>query len=384
MKQPEVDPRMSQAADMYERINRAWKAGKPVFKDAMRFREMASLMLDLPRVSWFSELMHDRKTYRYMAAHYGRQPDAQSSFMVWLAQRLRDVSDTSNWFRLSEGLSWKLIATDLKGALIADLQLPMPAFYLEIPPGMFWLEDKKTGWHEVRAMSVVTGSITEETIRLAKSAGDYTAEDELIGERIVIEAYGEPNQNSKAAFDDTWIFKSYNITNKDADLDTVLSQGSENQKNYEQHLNRGRIGNREVDGWELRELLIRFVLNLCVYLGSEEARVEHGHAAEIKRLQGNKKFKNLRKHIQDKIRELQAEKIFDVGSNVTISTEMRDLVRNEGTGGHSLAYRTLVRGHWRNQAHGPARSLRTRRWIEPHIRGNELPTKVIGHNYNVK
>jgi hypothetical protein len=367
-----------------DRITRGWKTGRPVFRDAMRFREMASQLLDAPRVDWFSELMHDPRTHHAMAQHLGAEPDAQSSFMVWLAQRLREVSDTSSWFRVSEGLVWKLLATDLKGALIADLQLPLPAFYLELPPGVFYLEDKKTGWHEARAMSVVTGCISEKTIKLAKAAGDYTASDELIGDRIVIEAYGEPNSNSKAAFDDTWIFKSYNITDRNADIEQVLEQASEREKTYEQHLNRGRIGNREVNGWELREVMLRFVLNLCIYLGSEEARVEHAHAVEIKRLHGDKKFKNLRAHIQQKIRDLQADKVFVVGSDVTISPEMRDLVRNEGAGSHTLSYRTLVRGHWRNQAHGPGYTLRKRRWIEPHIRGNELPTKLVGHNYNVK
>lgn len=373
-----------EVTETLQRITRAWKAGRPVFRDAMRFREMASVLLDAPRVDWFSELMHDPKAFALMTEHLGSQPDAQSSFMIWLAQRLREVSDTSNWFRVSEGLVWKLLATDLKGALVADLQLPMPAFYLELPPGVFFLEDKATGWHETRAMSVVTGAITEQTIRLAKKAGDYTANTELMGDRIVIEAYGEPNQNSKAAFDDTWIFKSYNISDKNADMEQVLERASEKERAYEQHLNRGRIGNREVDGWELREVMLRFVLNLCIYLGSDEARVEHAHAGEIKRLHGDKKFKNLRAHIQQKIRDLQSDKLFDIGSNVTISPEMRDLVRNEGSGTHSLSYRTLVRGHWRNQAHGPGRTLRKRRWIEPHVRGNELPTQVVGHNYNVK
>lgn len=42
--------------------------------------------------------------------------------------------------------------------------------------------------------------------------------------------------------------------------------------------------------------------------------------------------------------------------------------------------RGLVRGHWRNQAHGPGRALRTLRWIEPFWRGgDELPIAVRSH-----
>lgn len=50
--------------------------------------------------------------------------------------------------------------------------------------------------------------------------------------------------------------------------------------------------------------------------------------------------------------------------------------------GNSPAARFLVRGHWRNQAHGPARALRKLMWIQPHWRGPEdspvvPPTKVV-------
>jgi hypothetical protein len=46
----------------------------------------------------------------------------------------------------------------------------------------------------------------------------------------------------------------------------------------------------------------------------------------------------------------------------------------------SLTYAHLRRGHWRNQAHGPGRSLRTLKWIEPMIVRKDLG-KVFGHEY---
>jgi hypothetical protein len=199
-----------------------------------------------------------------------------------------------------------------------------------------------------------------------------------------VEAYGEPNRTSVSPFDDTWIFKSYNVENKEIDIHESLERISGPEREHEARLNRGKIGNRIIDGWELRQVMIRFVLNLCIYLGSEKASVEHAHSAEINRLQGGKKFKLLRKHIQAKILALKHDMVFAVGSDVTISPEMKELVANDGTGARTQAYRTLVRGHWRNQAHGPGRALRKRRWIEPHIRGADLPTPVVGHKYDVK
>lgn len=385
MSGPDTDLTFEEAQDTIAKITSDWKAGRPVFRAAAKFREQTVSLLKVPTVDWFSELIHDPVIHQQLKDGYtGNTVHVQNAFVVWLAQKLRAVSDTSSWFRVSEGLSYKLLATDLKGAVVGDLKLPLPAFYIEIPAGMFWLEDQQTGWHEVRMLGAVLGNITEKTIARARAAGDHTVNDALIGERLVVEAYGEPNATSISPFDDTWIFKSYNVENKDLDIHESLERISGPERDHEAHLNRGKIGNRIIDGWELRQVMIRFVLNLCIYLGSEKATVEHVHEAEVKRLHNGKKFKLLRKHIQEKIRGLQRDMVFAVGSDVTISPEMKELVANEGSGTHTLTYRTLVRGHWRNQAHGPGRALRTRRWIEPHIRGNELPTKVVGHNYNVK
>jgi hypothetical protein len=370
--------------DSLARIQRLWRSGKPIFREAARFRELAGSVVPMPQVDWFSELLHDPSTRGELEGFFVRRADPQAVFVCWLGQQFRKVSDTSNWFRVTEGLAYKLLATDLRGAVVGDLKLPVPAFYIEIPPDLFWLKDPQTGWHEVRMLSAVTGRVTERTLALAKAAGDESADAVNLGERLVIEAYGEPNKNSVSPFDDTWIFKSYRTEDKDAEIDYVLENSNDEYRLYEKNLNVGRIGNQEVDGWKIREMLIRFVLNLCIYMGSEKATVEHTHAAEIERLSSGKKFKNLRKHIQDKVRALQNDRLFVVGTDITVSPEMRELVRNEGSGTHALSYRTLVRGHWRNQAHGPGYALRTRRWIEPHIRGNELPTKVVGHNYNVK
>lgn len=54
---------------------------------------------------------------------------------------------------------------------------------------------------------------------------------------------------------------------------------------------------------------------------------------------------------------------------------VKDYVRGMGKG-HSPSVSTLVRGHWRQQAHGPKWSLHKTLWIEPHWRGPEGPLAV--------
>lgn len=70
-----------------------------------------------------------------------------------------------------------------------------------------------------------------------------------------------------------------------------------------------------------------------------------------------------------------------IGREIKISPE---LVRIARAGAREIAFhiksRYMVRGHYRNQAHGPARSLRTSRWIAPHARGPEEGARLV-HTY---
>jgi hypothetical protein len=368
----------------FRKIHEKFRKKQPLFREAAIFREEAcsAWSKGAPVPSWFSELLAD--PWHEAAREFsGGRLDVHSILMLWVGMKLRSVSDTSNWFRPTDALTYKLLATDLRGAVAGDLHLPMDAFYIEMPAGVFYLEDRRTGWHEVRTLVVTQGEITKATIDLARVTGDPTADYAGIGKRLLVECYAEPNTNSTGPFDDAWIFMSYAMGEPEAPIESVIAPGL-TQMNNMGSLNRGRCGERIMDGAELREFLLKFVLNLCVYLGSAKARVEHVHEEEIKRLRGDKKWKKLRKSTQERIQRLESDRVFVVGSDVTIDAEIREHVRRGTGSGVTQAYRTLVRGHWKNQPHGPALALRKRTWIEPHVRGAELPTKTVGHNYVVR
>lgn len=361
-------------------LEKRFQRREPIFREAALFRECtATLWGPLPKTGWFSDLYEMPDA---VARSRGAVPDMQSAFMVWVTSQLRATSATSNWLRPSEGLTYKLLATDLRGSVVGDMKLPMKAFYVELPPKLFFLEDPKTGYHEVRALTVVEGSLTEKTVATAKLRGDPTAGEVRVGPRLVIEAYGEPNDNSENPFDDAWMFKSYEIGDPAMDLDAVVERSTAHHKEYERQLNRGRLGDVKLDGFEMRDMLLKFILNLCVYLGSQGATIRHIHAEEIGKLTAGKKRKNLRKNVQERVHRLENDRVFAVGTEIEVSSEFKEIVRS-GKEGHPLTYRTLVRGHYRNQAHGPQRALRVRKWIEPHIRGASLPTAVVGHTYTM-
>ena len=52
-----------------------------------------------------------------------------------------------------------------------------------------------------------------------------------------------------------------------------------------------------------------------------------------------------------------------------------------GDGERAYTHRWIVRGHWRQQAHGPRRSLRRTTWVPPHTKGPAgapfLPTETV-------
>lgn len=72
---------------------------------------------------------------------------------------------------------------------------------------------------------------------------------------------------------------------------------------------------------------------------------------------------------------------WDIGRTIRIAPE---LVRAARAGSRETAFqvkhRFIVRGHYRNQAHGPERSLRTRRWIAPFWKGPEDGAELV-HTY---
>ena len=78
----------------------------------------------------------------------------------------------------------------------------------------------------------------------------------------------------------------------------------------------------------------------------------------------------------------QHPRVHDVGRSVKIDPI---LVKHARAGAREVAlqvkHRFIVRGHYRNQAHGPARRDRKTIWIEPHWKGPEEGAAIV-HTYD--
>ena len=269
--------------------------------------------------------------------------------------RIREHGTVPNIFVLSESLCEKLLVTDLTGLVCADVRLPLSGFVLSLPSGILAND---------RSLHVTELSVAEHQ-RL------WTGPESL---------FTPPGRYVSLAF------RAFDANNLH-----ILRGGlnlSDDAAPLENSIRDAVIRYRYKDtAWTLygqpvksiEKLLMNFVANFSIYLQTEKATLIHRHASEIERLRGGRKLKNLRKSTQERIARLHDDKIFDVGTEVVISPELREAIR-QGSGA-KLTYRVLVRGHWRNQAHGPGLSLRKLMWIEPHVRGAGLPTPVAGHTY---
>jgi hypothetical protein len=107
---------------------------------------------------------------------------------------------------------------------------------------------------------------------------------------------------------------------------------------------------------------LKLVRNLCSWLQATDALQNYKRPVAKKRKKS--------KHKAPKAR------VYQLGREVKVSPELREMASEIALGkskhareGWKLRAQHLVRGHWRNQAHGPQRSLRKLIWIEPHTRG---------------
>lgn len=101
----------------------------------------------------------------------------------------------------------------------------------------------------------------------------------------------------------------------------------------------------------------RLLVNMCLHMGADPEKVEPAGGEKAKR-KGHKRAD---------------ANTWLVGREIRISREIRDAAKIWGTEQDVTKWkvrsRFLVRGHWRNQAHGPQLSERRRQWIQPFWKG---------------
>ncbi len=134
--------------------------------------------------------------------------------------------------------------------------------------------------------------------------------------------------------------------------------------------------------------LFRIVLNAVLYLGSSDPDIVQKFSAKHEAKERAKKIKSRAKAKLAR-KEANRESALDyacVGENIApivISPSPGSGPLENSGRGRSFFARFIVRGHWRNQAHGKGRTQRKIIWIKPHFKEPEI-TEVVNRPYVVK
>lgn len=313
-------------------------------------RESARSIVDL------CDTARHSKAKTFLAAvklHLGSDPFGNArayltSAYTYLAAR---EFGAPNVFTLNKDLAERLIETD-RGNIGCDaIRPPFPGFYVEMPPGSLEMLNGISGWHPVSLIGI--------------------SEAERGGSRVLCSTYyGEPLRNASSSLpahlDDT-VQSIYQYMSPGAVPYEEMAE--DEYATLAPTIPFVRWHGVEHSGELGIDLLWRIVENFCLYLSSPNADIQPAGG-------GRETWESTLEHAEAcrtsphlKRRSDKRFTLWDAGRNAkALRASPVDVV---------------VRGHWRQQAHGPQWSLRKVIWVEPHIR---LPTGDVapGHDYIVE
>lgn len=328
-------------------------------------------------------------------------PPAHDLLPQWIYLRAKELGAV-NWFGLTDSLFTRFLLTDLRGVRPADIRPPFSGFYLELPLGAVELHHSETGWHPLQALAVgldlrtsLARELTEQEKKAVAEFHHFAADSPLL-ERTVLEAASRslhitticgPSMQSPHALDDN-IFRVTLPLGGDDSLDKTDAEFSEAVQEHIQQIGEAELEGSEhlriwgvaYDGPDSRKLLKRIVMNFILYLNTPNADVRREVVSVDPLL---KSYRKGRLGLE-LLRDMLGSYVTRVGTNVVVDKTLQEAVRTHRVtrSGWKLVYRTLVRGHWRNQACGPGSLQRKLIWIEPHARGPGEHS--VGHDYSFK
>jgi hypothetical protein len=256
----------------------------------------------------------------------------------WWRKQQRPIID------ISEDLCRAMMETEIT-IPPTEIRSPYRAFYIAIPPSMkMTMRNKLLGInHRLDGIMVA-----------------------IANEELMINTYGWPPDD----FDPTKI--GFNRIIAPLDFNVSVEDYLSNEEV------RGKLEESVGEGNADKAIpWMRIVINSMLYLESEGADVDRSpdlpdrkarRLASIKAKKQRTDFIEKNRHPWSLVR---------IGHNLTIHEGIK-----KASG--ELRSRFIVRGHWRNQAHGPNLSLRKRKWIQPHWKGPDWADVMEGRIYKME
>jgi hypothetical protein len=290
----------------------------------------------------------------------------------WAYVRATELTPEPNIFALSYSLSIRLALTELRGVMSNDIRMPFPGLFLQLPVGILQLRDK-TGWHNVRIVTLAQsecGEVTTVYARLTGGPGDasgskYDDAFDWVGIHLrhgsSLEEMGDwvaEQREQQATPPPPEVAMDIELMKRNfpRDKDTALEV---------------RWLGSPIDPEQYRCNAKRFLVNVLLYLSSPQCETHNLGSSRAKLEVELARAYRERTRVAIRNRMMFGARTWSVGKNEPLieTTELR-----------RLTYKTAVRGHWRNQACGPKLSQRRLLWIRPHTRGPG--DQAVAHDYS--
>lgn len=296
------------------------------------------------------------------------------SFMNMLMHTHR-FSKRRMYFRFEEGLTAKLLHTDLNKVDSSFLEAPFESFYITLPHNHeLYIPNPVTGLHKVKGIYVnflkevdVAGiNLTYGKLDPDGIHPDLKFKGVPVSKCIRIMAIGENKADAPLGnLDDATFYMSYFFT----PTGDIFPQVESIVKKYTDPL---------VEGQEhLMRKLFSFCVNALLYINNPKADLQR---VKAKFETYGKKDKSV---VDKKNVGLSKIDCISAGSTVYITSEFRQQYRSGALRTFSItAPMWMVRGHYRNQACGVGFSKRALIWIEPYPKGKGIE-EVVGRDYVV-
>jgi hypothetical protein len=251
-------------------------------------------------------------------------------------------------FSLTDDFFHSIAATDFGDAGDEVLKFPFPAFTIRLPPNEIL--------YGCRNVFVYSFGYENDQVEYPKA--HVTAGSENAGQ--VIFELPQLREEGKTPFvlQSTW------------KLGDSINLGEEKLTPFQE----GTAYNikKQQLAYSAVQLVRRVVLNTLLYINANNGLPEKGEKKIGPEVPVERDHKELPR--------------FRIGRPIKLGPSIRKMLyhRAPTDQARELMNRFMVRGHWRNQAHGPKLTLRKRMWIEPYWKGPEDVTEALLRSYEVE
>lgn len=251
-------------------------------------------------------------------------------------------------FELSEDLLAGLVLTDPSNLITTDVRMPFPTFVVQLPSGFWWTSNNR-GERSSGVLVMCHRYSTIDRKTEIKKTGILLHLLTTDGTGLWDRAYWP---DIPERLDQSWL--------------QVVAH------------NRTLIGEIEQSDLQLQLQLRKLLANLCVHIAEHGRGRRRDATGKTRRKQRKRKPKRAAKLDKPLV------PVWTLGHGVKLGRELIDAARADVGALRDrwqVTKRFCVRGHYRNQAHGPGRKLRKLIWIEPFWKGPRTGER-LAHLYS--